>query len=79
MRNVALPWESLEFFSQSDERTQAWLLVAVFSMDGANALPGNSATCDQPAGVKPGTISNLATSSPIRDPGTGAKSTVTAA
>ena len=36
-------------------------------------------SCAQPAGVKPGTISNLATNSPIRDPATGAKSTVTAA
>jgi hypothetical protein len=36
-------------------------------------------SCAQPAGVKPGTISNLAASSPCRDPSTGEKATVTAA
>ena len=32
-----------------------------------------------PSGVKPSTTSNLAASSPIREPGIGAKSTVTEA
>jgi hypothetical protein len=42
-------------------------------------LPELAPRSDQPAGVKPGTISNLAASSPMRDPATGENATVTAA
>ena len=51
-----------------------WLRFAARQRRSSMAI-----SCPQPAGVKPGTISNLATSSPIRDPSTGEKATVTAA
>lgn len=55
----------------------AWTTVTEVRR-GAKALLDWQRLWTYPAGVKPGTISNLAVSSPMRDPSTGEKATVTA-